>query len=73
MAGRADRSLTSSHKRGHAEGFLGAVGEEGAVTFAVQAQADGDVLGDGHGGEGIGLLEDHADPAADHDRIDVRG
>ncbi len=72
-AGLAEIVLHLVPEGGHAEGLLHAVAEEGAVADAVEAQADGDVLGDGHGGEGIGLLEDHADAAADDRGIDLRG
>ncbi len=39
--------------------------------LVVELDAGEDVLADGHGGEGVGLLEDHADLAADHDRVDT--
>ncbi len=37
----------------------------------VQLQAGRDVVADGHGGEGIGPLEDHAHPAPQGDGVDV--
>jgi hypothetical protein len=71
VAGACRRSLTSSHKATirNARSVRSA---STAPANAVQAQADGHVLGDGHGGKRVGFLEHHAHAAADDDRFHRR-
>ena len=63
-------SFTSSHRAAPAQGFFHQVVH--VALEAVDARAPGDVLVDALG-EGVGLLEDHADAAAHFHRVDVRG
>jgi len=55
-------------QRGGAEGLLDDVVQVGLAEFVVQARAEGDVVVDGLG-EGVWLLEDHADVSAELDDV----
>ena len=51
-------------QRGVVQRGLGGVAEQGLAAHPVEAQTGDDVVEDAHGREGVGPLEDHADPAA---------
>ena len=69
--GRVQAVLHFVPERRHAQRLLRALGQHGAVAHAVQPQADGHILGNGHRREGIGFLEDHAHAAAHDNGFDV--
>src|SRR5699024_8120847 len=48
------------------------IGRGAGDAAVVELHARQHVVADGHGGERVRLLEHHADPAADVDRIDLR-
>src|SRR5439155_5870055 len=58
---------------GGAEGALGDLVEAPALSDAGEAQTGDYVVANGHCGERVGALEDHADGAADGDRVDRGG
>ena len=65
-------SLTSSHSAEFLSDFSTISSRRFAVGVAVELEAGGHVVVDGHGGKGIGALEDHAHAAANFDRLGVR-
>ena len=71
MPGLPSRSLTSSHRPAPRSDASTRSSQVGLRLAAVEPQAGGDVVEDRHRRERVGLLEDHADRAADRDDVDA--